>query len=612
MAGLLIRIYDREALAASEECEGPVEVGRQNDPDEPLYAQRQLSGRVRIVVAGIDEQAVSRRQALLEPRASGRLGVTNLSQTVPLRMIGGIAVEPGGAREVELPAVLMLGRKRVVVEPPDSDSENDDGSLQRLAEATVAPGRMLPARLRGTTTPEAGGVSVESLVSWLQGVLGVFHTATASPDFFDSAARAVVETLGMDTGSVCTLDPDGVWSDEARYPIDSPRSHPSRRMLERLKMEKRTLWRDPGARLESDSDESLLGVCSAIAAPILDRQGQVIGAIYGERKPGSASSLSSTGPRIRTLDAMLMELLASALAAGLARVEQEKAAMAAKVQFEQFFTPELAEELAARPDLLEGRDVEVTMLFADIKGFSRVSERIGPAKTVAWVGDVMETLSDCVIEHHGVLVDYLGDEIVAMWGAPKEQPDHPRLACLAALDMQVALPALDARWHHDLGVATDIGIGINTGHAQVGNTGSLRKFKYGALGNTVNIASRVQGVTRYLKTRLVVTESTQSRLDPSFATRRLGRASMVNIAEPVTLFELAEPNRAHWSELVREYETALCEFEAGRFREAIQILGTLLAENPDDGPSLVLLARAVNCVVEEPVDFDPVWKLPGK
>jgi adenylate cyclase len=262
--------------------------------------------------------------------------------------------------------------------------------------------------------------------------------------------------------------------------------------------------------------------------------------------------------------------------------------------------------------LLTGRDVEVTMLFADIKGFSRVSERIGPAKTVEWVGDVMETLSDCVLAHHGVLVDYIGDEIIAMWGAPKEQPDHPRLACLSALDMQAALPALDARWHDVLGVATDIGIGINTGHAQVGNTGSLRKFKYGALGGTVNIASRVQGVTRYLKTRLVVTESTHSRLDASFATRRLGRAAVVNIAEPVALFELAEPARPRWTQLVHKYESALAEFEAGRFSDAIRILGTLLAENPDDGPSLVLLARAVNCVVEEPVEFDPVWRLPGK
>ena len=94
-------------------------------------------------------------------------------------------------------------------------------------------------------------------------------------------------------------------------------------------------------------------------------------------------------PKVSEVDAMMMELLASGVAAGLARVVQEKAAMAARVQFEQFFTPELARELAARPDLLKGQDRDVTLLFADIRGFSRISERVGPAKTLEWIGDVM-------------------------------------------------------------------------------------------------------------------------------------------------------------------------------------------------------------------------------
>jgi len=105
--------------------------------------------------------------------------------------------------------------------------------------------------------------------------------------------------------------------------------------------------------------------------------------------------------------------------------------LAARVQFEQFFTPSLASELAARPDLLKGRSLEVTLLFCDIRGFSRISERLGPGGTVEWISNVMEVLSDCVLAHQGVLVDYIGDELIAMWGAPKEEPQHAQLACRA-------------------------------------------------------------------------------------------------------------------------------------------------------------------------------------
>jgi adenylate cyclase len=309
---------------------------------------------------------------------------------------------------------------------------------------------------------------------------------------------------------------------------------------------------------------------------------------------------------------MVMELLSSGVATGLARVEQEKAALAARVQFEQFFTPALASELAARPDLLKGRSLEVTLLFCDIRGFSRISERLGPARTVEWISDVMGVLSDCVLAHQGVLVDYIGDELIAMWGAPQEEPQHAQLACRAALDMLDRLPKLNERWQETLQGTFGFGIGINTGIAQVGNTGTERKFKYGALGNTVNLASRVQGATKYLRTSLLITGSTQAKLDHNLPTRRLCKAAVVNIAEPVDLYELASQGQVVWTYFKSAYEQALDHFESGDFTPAIRILGNILAERPDDGPSLMLLSRAVGCMFEDSAEFDPVWKLPGK
>ena len=268
--------------------------------------------------------------------------------------------------------------------------------------------------------------------------------------------------------------------------------------------------------------------------------------------------------------------------------------MAARVQFEQFFTPELAHELAARPDLLSGQDREVTLLFADIRGFSRLSERLGSAGTMRWIGDTMGVISECILAHRGVLVDYIGDELIAMWGAPGEEPEHPRLACLAALDIEARLPALSDRWFGEFGEPIGLGIGINTGIAQVGNTGSVYKFKYGALGNTVNVASRVQGATRHLKCDILLTGSTHSRIGEGFSTRRLGKVALVNIAEPVELHELVPPGKPRWAELTRGYNLALDQFEARNFPEAARTLGNLLADHPDDGPSLLLLSRTVD------------------
>src|SRR5207244_4923878 len=121
------------------------------------------------------------------------------------------------------------------------------------------------------------------------------------------------------------------------------------------------------------------------------RHGAVIGALYADRRRGSGSA--GAGP-ITEVEALFVELLARGVAAGLARLEQEQSALAARVQFEQFFTPELARQLAEQPDPLKGRDAEVTVLFCDIRGFSRISERLGPAGTVEWIGDVLAALSE--------------------------------------------------------------------------------------------------------------------------------------------------------------------------------------------------------------------------
>jgi adenylate cyclase len=265
------------------------------------------------------------------------------------------------------------------------------------------------------------------------------------------------------------VDGQGDWVEQAAFAVDNLSSklatRPSRRVLDRVRHERHTLWELPVQTLHGGS---LSGIEAVVAAPILNGDGQVIGALYGDRY--HESRYSTQGP-FTELDARLVDLLATGVAVGLARVEQERATAAERVRFEQFFTPELARQLTQHPDLLRGRDQEVTVLFCDVRGFSRISERLGPATTGEWFGEVLESLSDTVQQHHGALIDYIGDELMAMWGAPEEQPGHAGLACRAALDMLGCLGELNARWQEQVGEPVCLGIDMNTGVARVGNSG---------------------------------------------------------------------------------------------------------------------------------------------
>jgi adenylate cyclase len=211
-----------------------------------------------------------------------------------------------------------------------------------------------------------------------------------------------------------------------------------------------------------------------------------------------------------------------------------------------------------------------------------------------------------------VLVDYIGDEIMAMWGAPRPEPEHALLACEAARDMLRALPALNERWQEILGEPMDLGIGINTGIARVGNTGSRRKFKYGPLGDTVNVASRVQGANKYYRTRILLTRSCRDQLPEEITCRRIGPVRAVNLAEPVELFELPPDESPEWRSLRASYEEALEQFEGRRFREAARALGEMLISYPNDGPSVVLISRVAAALVDQSERFDPCFPLPGK
>src|SRR5262249_48581001 len=204
----------------------------------------------------------------------------------------------------------------------------------------------------------------------------------------------------------------------------------------------------------------------------------------------------------------------------------------------QFFSAELVRELERCPDLLEGRDQVVTILVSDLRGFTPLSERLGPQVTCRLIRDMMECMTERIAEQGGVIVDYAGDGILAMWNAPVHQDDHAARACRAALAMLGELGGLNARWQQQAAGALQLGIRLNTGPAQVGNTGCSRRFKYGPHGHTVNLAARVQGACKEVALPLLITQATRDALGDRFVVARAPHVPLAGVKGEVALYEL--------------------------------------------------------------------------
>ena len=605
---LPVLFYHNHHRSFATPLDTKLEIGRQRsgEPGPPRRIDRAESARV--IIAPLDDVDISRSHVALTPLdKENNIELENLSRTQMVRLSPDEILAPGTKKVIQPPILAQFSSYAIRVEPPE---EEDDLELQPLPERTMPPGRQSIEAGLGRLNIDT--MDERLLLRWLETILGVFQSAANSRDFPVLAAKALVKIVGLDTAAMLELTEENRWRVAAMHSIVEQHNEdtwvPSQTLLGRVRKEKRAFRHVPAS--VSDTAKSLQNISALVAAPILDGTGSVIGALYGDRRSGGNSM--DNIPDISMFEAKLVEVLASGIAAGLARVKEEQAAVAARVQFEQFFTPQLADQLEQDPQLLEGRDAQITLLFADIRGFSAISEQLGPEKTMTLIQDTMGTLSECVLENDGVLVDYLGDEIMAMWGAPIAQADHAILACRAAHRMMEALPQVSHRWQEELRNPLRLGIGINSGVARVGNTGSRQKFKYGPLGDTVNVASRVQGATKYLGADCLITGSTLAALEAPPPNRRLAKVRVVNIEQPVDLYEMVCRPPTAWQERCDRYRDALVALENRDVGTAERLARALAAQYPEDTAATALERRAAEAQADGPGFDTAVWDLPGK
>jgi adenylate cyclase len=209
-----------------------------------------------------------------------------------------------------------------------------------------------------------------------------------------------------------------------------------------------------------------------------------------------------------------------------------------KRRLSQFFSPSVLTEIVRhkRDEALGSRRRVVTVLFSDIRGFTSISERVEPEVVVDMLREYLTEMTEVVFRHGGTVDKYIGDCIMALYNVPFEDADHAVNAVRTALDLQERTLAVAARWQARLGVAIRNGVGINTGDAVVGTMGSRQRLEYTAIGDTVNLASRLESLTKDYGTGVIISESTQARVKDHFLTRELGAVAVKGKTRPVKIY----------------------------------------------------------------------------
>lgn len=289
-----------------------------------------------------------------------------------------------------------------------------------------------------------------------------------------------------------------------------------------------------------------------------------------------------------------------------------------RAAFDKYMSREVVEEIMRDPERIKlgGEKKELTVFFSDVAGFTTISEQLEPEELVELLNRYLSAMTDIIRRHRGNVNKYLGDGIMAIFGAPLGDPNHATLACHAALDSQAELAKLRDAWKAEGYPEIVARIGINSGPLVVGNMGSQERLEYTVMGDSVNLASRLEGANKFYETLILLGPRTYELAQRDIEAREVDLLRVKGKKEPVTVYELLGRKgelSVERKQVVDMYLEGLAAYKRRDFAAAKQRFEAALALDPSDGPSKVYRERAaVYLTAPPPPDWDGVYELKSK
>jgi adenylate cyclase len=282
-----------------------------------------------------------------------------------------------------------------------------------------------------------------------------------------------------------------------------------------------------------------------------------------------------------------------------------------KRAFSQYLHPTVIDQLVANPERLRlgGEKRELSIFFSDLAGFTTMSERLDPERLTLLLNEYLSAMTDIILESGGTIDKYEGDAIIAFWNAPLTQNDHALRAVRTALRCQERLALLRPDFKARFGCDLFMRIGINTGPVVVGNLGSSQRFDYSILGDSANVAARLEGVNKEFDTEILISEACRNQLPSEILVREIARVGVVGRKEPITVFEPLTQGDADRDERLSRFATALAQYYGGEVAGAMAMFQELAA---DDVVAGRYAARCREMLANPPLTWDGVWRMGSK
>ncbi|HWP83062.1 MAG TPA: adenylate/guanylate cyclase domain-containing protein [Bacteroidota bacterium] len=316
--------------------------------------------------------------------------------------------------------------------------------------------------------------------------------------------------------------------------------------------------------------------------------------------------------------APLAAIVATFSTAGIVSYQTEgRARRQLRAVFNRYLSPAVVREIVDQSEAVElgGKEITGTAFFSDLKDFTTISEQLKPRDLVTLLNEYFSIASDVVLKNEGMLDKYLGDAIMAIFGAPVATERHAILACNAAVEVQ---NVLREQWAAKLDRFPNLEtrIGINSGLMVVGNIGSQRRLDYTAIGDTVNLASRLEGVNKVYGTNILISEFTYRYVADLFVVRELDALRVKGKKEAVKVYELVGKNEEVPRETIstiRLFEEGLAYYRERKFEGALRTFQTILQKKPNDGPAHLYVKRSQHYLATPPpMEWDGITTLDSK